>query len=93
MPTVEYHRYFKKFADDELPRLSLNRTVYIAHPVCGESFPLRPQLPALLLVGPEGGFTEYEVSRLLEAGAIGGTLGERILRTETALPALLSRFI
>ena len=92
MPTVEYHRYFKKFVEDEMPRLSFNRTVYIAHPVCGESFPARPVTPALLLVGPEGGFTEYEVTRLLECGAIGGTLGDRILRTEVALPALLSKF-
>ena len=92
MPQVEYHRYFKKFADDELPRLSANRHIYIAHPVCGAAFPDKPQTPALLLVGPEGGFTDYEVSRLLEAGAVGGTLGKRILRTEVALPALLAKF-
>lgn len=92
MPQVEYHRYFKKFAEDELPRLSSGRTVYIAHPVCGQEFPAQPVTPALLLVGPEGGFTDYEVSRLLEAGAIGGTLGSRILRTEVALPSLLGRF-
>ncbi len=93
MPTVEYHKYFKKFVDDELPRLSVNRTVYIAHPACGEKFPDKPQAPALLLVGPEGGFTDYEASRLLETGAKGGTLGSRILRTEVALPALLGKFL
>ena len=93
MPTVEYHKYFKKFVDDELPRLSKNRMVYIAHPACGESFPDKPQTPALLLVGPEGGFTDYEVSRLQETGAQGGTLGSRILRTEVALPALLGKFL
>jgi len=93
MPAVEYHKYFKKFVDDELPRLSENREVYIAHPACGESFPDKPQTPALLLVGPEGGFTDYEVSRLLETGAQGGTLGSRILRTEVALPALLGKFL
>lgn len=92
MPTVEYHRYFKKFVEDELPRLSANRTVYAAHPVMGTGFPARPEKPALLLVGPEGGFTDYEVSRLLEAGACGCTLGNRILRTEVALCALLSKF-
>ena len=93
MPQVEYHRYFKKFADDVLPELAGNRTTYIAHPACGTDFPEHPVLPALLLVGPEGGFTDYEVSRLLENGALGGTLGARILRTEVALPALLSRFL
>ncbi len=93
MPAVEYHKYFKKFVDDELPRLSHNRHVYIAHPACGEAFPDKPQTPALLLIGPEGGFTDYEVSRLLETGAKGGTLGSRILRTEVALPALLGKFL
>ena len=93
MPQVEYHRYFKKFVEDELPRLCMNRTIYLAHPVCSGAFPERPELPALLLVGPEGGFTDYEAERLLEAGAIGGTLGKRILRTEVALSALLGKFI
>ena len=92
-PTVEYHKYFKKFVDDELPRLSKGREVYIAHPACGDTFPEKPQTPALLLVGPEGGFTDYEVSRLTETGARGGTLGSRILRTEVALPALLGKFL
>lgn len=93
MPQVEYHKYFKKFVDDILPSLSKNRTVYIAHPACGDVFPEKPQTPALLLVGPEGGFTDYEVSRLMETGAQGGTLGSRILRTEVALPALLGKFL
>lgn len=35
-------------------------------------------------VGPEGGFTEEEVSKAVEAGIKPITLGKRILRTETA---------
>ena len=92
MPQVEYHRYFKKFVEDELPRLSLNRTVYLAHPVSEQTLESTPATPALLLVGPEGGFTEYEVGRLREAGARSVTLGDRILRTEVALPVLLGKF-
>ena len=37
-----------------------------------------------ILVGPEGGFEEYEISTLKEKGAYIITLGSRILRTETA---------
>jgi 16S rRNA (uracil1498-N3)-methyltransferase len=37
-----------------------------------------------LFIGPEGGFTEDEVRRLCESGAITFSLGRRILRTETA---------
>lgn len=39
---------------------------------------------ALLIIGPEGGISRGEYARLTEAGAIGVTLGRRILRTETA---------
>ena len=37
-----------------------------------------------LFVGPEGGFTEDELERGRASGAIPFSLGERILRTETA---------
>jgi 16S rRNA (uracil1498-N3)-methyltransferase len=45
-----------------------------------------------ILVGPEGGFTEQEVTLASEKGAITISLGPRILRTETAaiiVPALI----
>ncbi|MFS0839663.1 RsmE family RNA methyltransferase [Paenibacillus sp. 1P03SA] len=38
----------------------------------------------LLLVGPEGGFTEQEVREAEAAGCVSVSLGRRILRTETA---------
>lgn len=43
-----------------------------------------------ILIGPEGGFDEEEVSMAEAAGAKVVTLGRRILRTETAGPALLA---
>ncbi|BBH21310.1 ribosomal RNA small subunit methyltransferase E [Paenibacillus baekrokdamisoli] len=42
------------------------------------------QLKVLLIVGPEGGFTEREAAEAEAAGAIIVGLGKRILRTETA---------
>ncbi|MBA4600767.1 16S rRNA (uracil(1498)-N(3))-methyltransferase [Thermoactinomyces mirandus] len=44
----------------------------------------------LLLIGPEGGFTEDEVNGAHAKGAIPITLGPRILRTETAPLVALS---
>lgn len=46
----------------------------------------RQQAPQALtlMVGPEGGFSETEENAALAAGAIGVTMGPRILRTETA---------
>jgi 16S rRNA (uracil1498-N3)-methyltransferase len=43
-----------------------------------------PPAAVRLLVGPEGGFTEAEVARASEHGALVISLGESVLRTETA---------
>lgn len=42
-----------------------------------------------VLIGPEGGFSEYEVQKAKEYGIKTVTLGKRILRTETAGQAVL----
>jgi 16S rRNA (uracil1498-N3)-methyltransferase len=44
----------------------------------------------LALVGPEGGFTELEVMKALEAGFVSVSLGSRILRAETAAISLVT---
>lgn len=44
-----------------------------------------------LIIGPEGGFEDWEVDQLVEAGAKVFTFGERILRTETAGLCALSQ--
>ena len=46
-----------------------------------------------LWVGPEGGFTEEEEEALLHNGAHPLTVGEWILRVETAVPALLGALL
>lgn len=43
-----------------------------------------PGAPVYLFVGPEGGFSQAEVARGSERGAVAVSLGKRILRTETA---------
>ena len=44
-----------------------------------------PQLKeAVLVIGPEGGFSEEEILQAEQRGAISVSLGKRILRTETA---------
>jgi 16S rRNA (uracil1498-N3)-methyltransferase len=50
----------------------------------------RPQKPIELLVGPEGGLTDAEVDAAQRAGYQPVRLGPRVLRTETAAPALLA---
>lgn len=43
-----------------------------------------------IIIGPEGGLSEKEVSKLIDNGAKCVTLGKRILRTETAPLVMLS---
>ncbi|NCA99359.1 MAG: 16S rRNA (uracil(1498)-N(3))-methyltransferase [Clostridia bacterium] len=43
-----------------------------------------------ILIGPEGGFSRAEIEHALESGLHPVTLGQRILRTETAGPAVLA---
>ncbi|WP_134700132.1 16S rRNA (uracil(1498)-N(3))-methyltransferase [Ammoniphilus sp. YIM 78166] len=45
---------------------------------------LQPGKKVLLVVGPEGGFSDLEVEEAMEAGFSPVMLGRRILRTETA---------
>ena len=47
--------------------------------------------PTILVVGPEGGFLDREEARLAEAGARPVGLGPWVLRTDTAVAALLGR--
>lgn len=51
---------------------------------------IRPGMSVAIFVGPEGGFEEQEVMKANEAGIRSISLGNRILRTETAPLMLLS---
>ena len=53
----------------------------------------RPEPALAVLIGPEGGFTETEVLQASAAGIQPVTLGRRILRTETAGPAILAMLL
>ena len=51
---------------------------------------MSPSLHIFAVVGPEGGFTEDEINLASEAGFHIVSLGNRILRAETAAVSLLS---
>lgn len=91
LPKVHIRKLFKPFAEDELPALLAGKQALVAHP--GSSLPCPVHLagPAALCIGPEGGFTDYEVDKLQQAGCQSVHLGRRILRVETAVPVLVSR--
>ena len=91
LPSIQLKRYFRPFAEDELPSLVKNQRAFVAHP---GDFPLCPgpsKEPTTLVVGPEGGFIPWEVDFLQKSGCTPVSFGSRILRVETAIPMLLGR--
>jgi len=91
LPELQLARLFRPFVEDELPRLLAGGTGLLAHPGCGGTPPKPLVTPVTLAIGPEGGWIDAEVQSLLIAGLLPLDLGPRILRTETALAALVGR--
>jgi 16S rRNA (uracil1498-N3)-methyltransferase len=87
-PEVWVRRLFKPFVEDELDSVFPERERLLAHPV--DSAPLGARVPAepraALAIGPEGGFTSYEASRLCGCGFEPFSLGPRVLRVDAAVP-------
>ncbi len=92
---IEFCRYFKTFLAEKLPTFGENSQLLLAHPDEEENFSkfIDEEQETFLFMGPEGGFTDYEVSALKSAGAKQLSLGRRILRTEFAFTALAGRFL
>lgn len=93
LPEISMHPCFKPFVDDTLPGLAAHKTCLLAQPGASMSCPADVPGPVVLAVGPEGGFTSYEVGRLREAGFVPVSIGNRVLRVEQAVPALLGRIL
>jgi len=91
LPEILLRPRFKPFIEDELPALCGGTTCLVAHPTASVLCPLGLNGPTPLAIGPEGGFIPYEVDKLVECGFAPIGLGERILRVETAVPAVLAR--
>ncbi|MBC9229082.1 16S rRNA (uracil(1498)-N(3))-methyltransferase [bacterium SPL81] len=91
-PKIQLYKRFKPFVEDVLPTLITNeKPAYVAHPYAELKMPSAIQNGCSLVVGPEGGFIPYEIELLKKNGCQAMSLGNRILRTETALSHILGR--
>ncbi|MEG1979766.1 MAG: RsmE family RNA methyltransferase [Victivallaceae bacterium] len=91
IPQITFHRRFKAFAEDELPRLIAGKVALVGEPKATQPCPINLHESVCLILGPEGGFTDYEVNLLAAQGVTPISLGRRILRSEVALAALIGR--
>jgi len=91
LPEVIIEKRFKPFVEDRLPQLAADTLGLVGHPGDFPHCPRAVTQPVTLAIGPEGGWIPYEVDKLAAAGLRPVQLGERILRVETAVSALLAR--
>ncbi len=94
MPEVFLKPFFKPFVLEELPLIAENTIALTAHPKRSAApCPIDLQKPVTLAIGPEGGFIDIEIETLERVGFKTINIGQRILKTETAVPALVSRIM
>ncbi|NVB39998.1 16S rRNA (uracil(1498)-N(3))-methyltransferase [Pseudenhygromyxa sp. WMMC2535] len=91
LPTIELHRRFLPFAEDRLASARTQGPVLVGDPLGATPCPLGLSGSATVVLGPEGGFIDYERERFAALGDALISLGPRILRVETAAVALLAR--
>ncbi|MBB6155827.1 RsmE family RNA methyltransferase [Pseudomonas sp. JAI115] len=91
LPEVIIEKRFKPFVEDRLPAISEGTFGLVGHPGNYPPCPHALSEPVTLAIGPEGGWIPYEIDLLGKSGLQPVQLGERILRVETAVTALLAR--
>ncbi len=94
VPEIVRRMKFKSFIEDELPGIVKGTSAFVAHPP-GAAGPLPYAIKGAftLAIGPEGGFLSDEVAAFKCCGCKCVSLGDRILRVETAVVAALGRMI
>lgn len=91
LPEISIYKRFKPFVEDELPVIIRGTECLLGHPG-GEAVCERDKGEAVTLaIGPEGGYTPYEVDMFKNQGFKVFSLGERILRVETVLPYIIGK--
>ena len=93
LPQVSIRRRFKVFVEDQLDGMFPDSFRCVCDPAGAPAVPaLRDRTceRVLLAVGPEGGWTDFEVELLKTRGFTGISMGRRILRSDTACIAALA---
>ena len=94
LPEVMIHSRFRPFVEDVVPAMTGRRL--LAHPDAPHDLAAaftgsRERQRSVLAVGPEGGWSDYEVGRFREQGFMVFSMGPRILHVDTAVVALLAQ--
>ncbi len=91
LPKLHLRKRFKPFVEDELANIAKDSQKLVAHPYQAKQTPTISDRQTTLVIGPEGGFIDYEVQLMQQHGFSSISLGERILKVETAIPVALAK--
>lgn len=92
LPEVLIRQRFKPFVEDELEEIFSDHLKLLADPSGTRLLPESSEASerVLLAIGPEGGWSEYELNKLQEHDFKLFSMGRRILRSDTACIAAFS---
>ncbi len=90
-PEVHRHRLFRPFVEDQLPLICKGRPCWIADRGAPLALTQTPPGPAVVMIGPEGGFVPFEIGLATASAARRVHLGERTLSVDTAFSAVLAQ--
>jgi RsmE family RNA methyltransferase len=90
-PVIHLHPRFRPFVEDRLVEICAGRPCWIAHMGGERSLADVPPVPAVVMIGPEGGFVPFEVELAEQVIAQRVHLGGRVLSVDTALPTALAQ--
>jgi len=96
VPEVSIHKRFRPFVEDLLPQAIDDCPVRLtAHPGPYPPLPQTVSLPltkrTVIAIGPEGGWVDFEIEKFQALGFQPFSMGPRILRVDSAVPALLAQ--
>ncbi len=91
-PRIEIRERFKPFIEDELDTWApVDALRFVPHPVAVEVARAMPTDRRLVIaIGPDGGWVPFEVDLLARHGFAPISLGDRVLRGEVAVPAVIA---
>jgi 16S rRNA (uracil1498-N3)-methyltransferase len=95
VPDIAVHRLLMPFIEGELARRCAGRRCLIAHPRAGTALedvaPPGGAGPAVVSIGPEGGWIDRELASFADLGFAAFHMGPRVMRVETAVAAVLAQ--
>jgi RsmE family RNA methyltransferase len=94
-PSIYFHQRFKPFVEDTLPLLMEDKSAFIGHPYLetNRAMPKTQHKEKLIIIGPEGGFIDYELDLIAKQGVSPFSLGDRVYSVETALSIFCARLL